>query len=328
METSLVEIVEESGIDKSQVEIIIGHFSTFLESAKGFEARAKAINVTSIADKKGMRDARELRLEMKEIRVEAEKKRKALNEKGLRERNAINGVANVIKALIIPIEQYLEQQEKFAEEQERKDKEAKLQRRIDDLAPLVEDINMYNLADMSDEVFDKLLTSSKLAHEQQIQAKQIAEEERIAKEKAEREENERIRIENEKLLKEKAEAERVEKEKEEKRQAELAEERAIAQAKVEAEEKKRKEAEEKLEEIRREEEKAKEKAEAEKKALEEKARQEALAPEKDKLMAYIEQIKSLSAPKGLSKAGDGIVSAAEEMLLAVTHFIKEEMKNL
>ena len=72
-----------------------------------------------------MKMAREGRLFLKEKRIAIEKARKAMGEQALREKQAIDGIAKVLKSLIIPIEKYLEQQEKFVEfrEKERKEKE-------------------------------------------------------------------------------------------------------------------------------------------------------------------------------------------------------------
>lgn len=60
----------------------------------------------------------------------------------------------------------------------------------------------------------------------------------------------------------------------------------------------------------------------------EKERQAALAPEKDKLTAYAESIRTLKSPEGLSKAGLEVVKTVEGKLLAISQEIKLKIKEL
>lgn len=317
METSLVEIVEQNGLEKTQAQTILDQFSGFFEQAKTLEEEARSIVVTDESQVEDMKRARVARLTLKDIRVNAEKVRKALKEDSLRKGKAIDGIANVIKALVVPIEEYLESQERFAEFRETERKEKKLAERVSLLQQYVPDTNMYNLKEMSDDGFEQLLVSSKAAREAQIAAEEKAERDRLAKEKAEREENERIRIENEKL---RADA-LAKKNADELAEKERIKEREAQQAKIDAEAKKAREAEEKLEEIQKEKEKAKVEAE-------EKQRQEKLAPEKDKLFAYAESIKSLKGPEGLSLAGQKVVENVEKKMLELSQYVKDQLKNL
>lgn len=244
MENQLQVIVRESGLDSSKAEYILRNFQNYFELAAEWEKKAKTIIVTSGEQKEAIAQAREGRLELKEKRVALEKSRKELKEQSLREGKAIDGIANVLKALIVPIEDYLEQQERFVEIQEEKKAEA---RRIE-----VE--------------------------------RRIAEEDRIAAEKAAeaaKVEQERIRLENEKLRKEAAEREKAMATERKKAEEERAALEAVAklerdkQAAKLAAEKARAEAERKAleEKARKEREKQREKLEAERK---EKERLEAL----------------------------------------------------
>ncbi len=126
------------------------------------------------------------RLHLPEKRLAIERTRKELKEQSLREGKAIDGIANVLQALIIPIEEYLGQQENFVQIREAERAEAK---RIED---------------------------ERLAEEARIAAEKAEAEERIRI----RLENERLRAEaevREKVLKAereaaeaaKAEAERI-----------------------------------------------------------------------------------------------------------------------
>ena len=243
-ETSIIQVLESSGLEKSQAKSVMQGFNDFFEEVKKHELRAKSILVTDASQVKEIKEAREIRLELKNIRVNAEKVRVERKEFLLRGGKAIDGIANVLKALIIPLEEHLDKQEHFAERMEEERKERVNAERMLSLQPYVLDITVYNLKDMTDGAFEVLLKTSKTAFEAIKDAEKKAEEERIAKEKADKEEQERVRLENEKLKKE-AEA----------KEKAFAKERA----KAEAERKK-------IEEAQIKEREAKEKAEAELKA--------------------------------------------------------------
>lgn len=338
-ENPLVLVVKESGLEPTQAQTILESFQGFFKQASEFEKRAKEIVVTEISQVADMAEARKIRLELKNIRVNAEKVKTNLKADILLKGKAIDGIYNVIKALTVPLEDHLEKQEKFAEIWAEAQAEKKLNDRKSKLMQFVEDLSLYNLKDMSDEAFAKLLESSEKAFNDKKEAERLAEEARIKKEEEDRIENERIRIENEKLKKEaeerdaKEKADREAREKKEKAEAE-AKAKADAEAKAKADEIEKAHQEElriereKTEKLERE---AREKAEAEAKAkaeADEKERQAKLAPEKDKLFSYAESIRTLESPEDLSKAGLQIVRITEEKLLKISQEVKEAIKNL
>lgn len=114
----LIQIVKESGLEVTKAQYILDNFSDYFALASDWEKKAKAIVVTSEDQKAEMKMAREGRLFLREKRIALEKSRKELKEQSLREGKAIDGIANVLKALIIPIEEYLDNQEKFVERKE------------------------------------------------------------------------------------------------------------------------------------------------------------------------------------------------------------------
>lgn len=233
MKNELTEIIKDSELEPTKSEVVLKQFTGFFEQAKEWETKSKAIVVTDVFQVKEMQQARDARLALKEIRVNAEKTRKELKEQSLREGKAIDGIANVIKALVVPIEEHLEKQEKFAEVQEEIKRELTNEKRSMLLRPYVLDVTLYNLKDMSEAGFTELLNASQVAFETKKEAERKAEEDRIAKEKADKAEQERIKQENEKLKKD-AEA----------REKEIAEERKKAEvAKKKADEAQRKERE-------------------------------------------------------------------------------------
>ena len=151
MENSLVKIVEESSLEKPKAQYILEKFEGFFKQAQEWEVKARTIVVTDAFQKEEMKKARDARLVMKGIRTGAENVRKELKEQSLREGKAIDGVANVIKALVVPIEEYLETQEKFAEriEEERLGKLA--ENRIVELGKYLvpEEVAFYDLREMT-----------------------------------------------------------------------------------------------------------------------------------------------------------------------------------
>lgn len=223
-ETALT--VETRDLEPTKSQYIIEKFKGFFEQAQEWESKARTIKISSPSQVAEMKQAREARLELKEIRVNAEKTRKELKEQSLREGKAIDGVANVIKALIVPIEEYLEGQENFAERLVEEQKMRVLADRSVALQPYVQDLAMYNLKEMSEEGFQNLLKSSMIAWNAQRDAEVEAGKQRIAKEKEEAHSREAQRIENERLKKEAQEKDVIiaaEREKKEKAEAELAE---------------------------------------------------------------------------------------------------------
>ena len=118
--TDLQIIVKDSGLEQTKAQIILDKFSGFFKLAAEWEARAKTIVVTSELNVDEMALARTGRLLLREKRLSIERTRKDLKEQSLREGKAIDGIANVLKGLIEPIEEYLEAQEKFVETRDRK----------------------------------------------------------------------------------------------------------------------------------------------------------------------------------------------------------------
>jgi len=115
MANELQLIIEKAGLESTKAQYILENFQDYFKIAAEWEEKAKAIIVTDAEQKVDMKMARTGRLFLREKRITIEKARKRLKEQSLREGKAIDGIANVLKALIVPIEQHLEKQEKFVE---------------------------------------------------------------------------------------------------------------------------------------------------------------------------------------------------------------------
>jgi len=211
--SNLVTIITETGleINSSTSQLIKEKFEPFIADMEQWKKKAEGLVVVDATEKAKMRDAREARLALRAVRVEADKVRKALKEDSNRYNKAVQGIYNFIEGKIIPLEEHLEQQEKFAEIQEKKEREALKGERVRLVSQYSNDAELFNLGELSQESFDSLYGTLKQAHEAKILAEQKAKEEAEAKAKLEAEEKERQRVEIERL---KAEAkEREEKEK-------------------------------------------------------------------------------------------------------------------
>jgi hypothetical protein len=318
----LVKIVEESGIEKTQGQIILDNFTEFFKEASEWEAKAKSIIIKDVSQVEEMKKAREARLALKTIRTTAEKTRIKLKEKSRREGLAIDGIANVLKALIIPIEEHLDKQEKFAEnlEKERKEK-IKAQRSLE-LSKYVDDITLYNFSEMLDDAFNNLIETLKTAFEVKQEAIKKAEKDRLETEKKEAIERENQRLENIRLKKE-AEA----------REKELAKERAEQKKKIEVERlkaKKEAEAREKIEaelkakkvEEERIEREKQNKLQAEKLAKLEAEKKAEQAPDREKLIKYAVELGCLGVPEVKTKEAKEVLSKALNLLGQVVAILK------
>ena len=146
-------------------------FQSAFEQAEAWREKALAVKVTSLADKEAMKQAREMRLALKNIRVEAEKKRKALKEDALVMGRAIDGVNNLLLAAIQPLERHLEEQEKFAERLAEQERQRRLAERTEALQSYLEAGQAVPALDaMTDDQFAKYLDDTKLLHAAKIEA--------------------------------------------------------------------------------------------------------------------------------------------------------------
>jgi len=199
--TQLQVIVQESGLETTKANILLKRFEDYFAIASEWETRAKVIvindeNCFTDQGKYDIQAARNGRLFLRDKRIAIEKTRKELKEQSLREGRAIDGIANVLKALIVPIEEYLEKQEHFVEHKAAAEAER-----------------------IAEEMREKA-EADRIKREKEEEAARAAEERRIRKE------NERLKAEAEKrerLLEKEREAARK---KQEQQNRALAEQRA------------------------------------------------------------------------------------------------------
>ena len=358
-ENQLVKVVNESGLDKTKAQVLLDNFSNYFDIAAKWENTANSLIITDVNQKAEMKMAREGRLFLREKRIAVEKTRKQMKEGALREGQTIDAIAKILTNLIIPIEENLEQKEKFAEIQEAKRIALLKESRSAEIAPYTDFVPAgIDLGSIDEKSYQSILNGAKLQLQAKIEADAKAESERIAKIEAERIENERIRIENERLraeseAKEKAlAAERAKVELERKKtEAKAAaerkahEEQLVIERKI-AEDKARKEREAAEAKLKAERETARiaaEKAAAErakieaelkaKRDAEEKAKLDAIeaerkaksAPDKEKLLKLAAKIRDCGLPEVQSQYAQKVIEDVKSLLEKIAVFITKKV---
>lgn len=206
----LTVVIQQSGVEQSTALTLQTSFMPFFQQAKEWDEKAKSLVVTDVSQVREMKMAREARLALRDIRINADKTRKSLKEDSLRYGKAVQGVYNVIDYLIAPIEKHLEDQEKFAERLEAKRKADLKEQRDTELLPYLAFVPyQIDLGELGEEAWATVLNGAKLQYQAKIQQDIQAETDRIAREKADAEERERIKAENERLKAEAIEREKA-----------------------------------------------------------------------------------------------------------------------
>ena len=201
-------VPEKDQLPPSLLTNIEAGFKSAFEQAEKWRTQALAIQVTSLDQKAEMKLARTIRLELKAVRVNADKARKALKADALLMGRAIDGVYNLLEAAIVPMERHLDEQEKYGERLEAARVQLVGEQRRAALTPFCMVVQTNEqLAALSDHDFACLESDAKLLHETKLEQARKAEEERIAAEQAAAAERERQRIELERLRKEAVERE-------------------------------------------------------------------------------------------------------------------------
>lgn len=296
------------------------------------EEKYMPLVINGVDDRDGYKVVHDARMDVKRLRVEVDKRRKALGEDARRYLDDVNSEAKRIIGRLTPVEEHLKSQEDaIAAEKERLKAEAEaaarklLEDRLEQLRQVEATLHPMVVEQWSDEEFATELQKATEAFAEkrriaaEAEAARKAEEDRLAKE---REELERLkaeaeakaaeerRLEAEKLAAERAELEKLKAEQEAAAQAErdrLAEEQRKqqeAQAAIDAEKRKLDEeriAREAAEKAKLEEQErvAWEKAEAEERATREAeaaALVEAQRPDREKLLAVAEAVGEIGVP--------------------------------
>jgi hypothetical protein len=331
-------------------------------------ASAKDLTITGPDDKAGYKAVQEKRKELKAERVSVENDAYDLRENAIKFQKTVIKREKQLVAIIAEEESRLSGLEDTydqwqAEIKRKKDKEEneRIQKRVDALSKFGYAIDFYEAKIMPDENYEALLghAEAEWIKDQERIAAEKAEEERLKKE-----EEERLKLEREELAKQRAEqdarekelqrqeAERLEivrkQEEQFKRESErYRKEQEAIQAQIQADREKfesekrkyeesvrlenaRKEAAERarLDEQNKIKREAEEKEQRERKAKEEATRQEALKPDKEKLLAYAAGLSSIPTPILKDSECCEVLGYAIEKLTVVEQYIKDQVSKL
>jgi len=219
-DNQLAVIVKDSGLETTKAKVILEKFHDYFDIAAEWEQKAKMIVVKDFKQTADMKMARIGRLELREKRIAIEKTRKELKEQALREGKAIDGIANILKGIIVPIEEYLQKQENFIKIKQAEHSE---QKRIEAEQKSEQMLLAAEKAER-DRIEKERLDNIRLKKEAEAREKKM-QAEREAAEKKQREIEEKARLEREAA----EEKQRKIKEVAEKK---LAEERRVADEKL------------------------------------------------------------------------------------------------
>jgi len=324
METITNEIVKinasDYGLDSTKAQEIEAMFLPMLNKMKKLEKDYNEIIKLPI-NPETCQKAKELRLQYVRVRTGTAEIHKELKAFYLNGGRFVDGWKNAQLFASQEIEETLKKIENHFEilEAERK---AKIKaERIAMIQPYVEDVNTFMLGEMTKNAFKILFAGAKSQYEARIAAEKKAEEERQAAIKAEQERQEKIRLENIRLQKEaKAKEKQFAAERE---KARLEQERIEKERTAEREKFEKEKAEMLAKEAARlkvidDEKRAK--AQAEKKAK--------LAPDKEKLLNFMQSINDLPRPEIKSIEAASIMGNANTMLVQAANYIRDNANKL
>jgi hypothetical protein len=271
----------EENIDRSEVPAILREFEVSV-SLFDIAQQARSIVVTDASQTDLISKAREFRLKLKTERVRISKAKDVVKAPYLRKTQVIDGIHRIIKRMFEAEEAHLQTQEDFAAIKERERIAFVADTRRERLLSYNFKDEVPGLGSLPDANFDLLLAGARAKwdeHIAELKRQEQEDKERLEREAKLLEENERLRLEKEEAD-HKAESERVERERIEtaaRQEREVAEQKERDRIAAEEAEKQRVAAAE----------------ETERQRLAAETRAKELAPDREKLLAYAQEISKL-----------------------------------
>lgn len=197
---------------RNEVQTVLNHV---FNGVTKMREQLDAVNVEDEDDKASMKVANAIRLNVREVRLNAEKtfdaKRSEVQSQMLsfKTEDALWLKAKqTMQILTKEIEEIAKWKEKTKERADAQRKEEKVQERISDVAKFNPELTRSEFESMSDESFDFFLKGIEKQYNERIEAEKKAEADRLAAIEADRLERERIKAENERLQREAEEKEK------------------------------------------------------------------------------------------------------------------------
>ena len=184
--TELIQLVETSGLEKTKQNQIAETLGAFFNKAAEWDDTIKSIVITSPEETGKMKMAKEGRLTLKNMRLEAEKIVKSKRDEvkyrmanDVLEDKLWLKAGQMMEATFKNLETKLEEKEKFAERWEAEQKEKLKQSRLAELLPLgFQYENGFDLGNMSEQMYQSLKVGLETAKKEKEEAERKAEEER------------------------------------------------------------------------------------------------------------------------------------------------------
>jgi hypothetical protein len=178
-------LIKIARVDATQEGLIRRNFGHYFRDLAELRKEVFSLVVTDETEIQKMALAREKRLRLKSIRVNAEHTRKAGKDESLRYGRLWDGLYKLIEGPCVEGEDHLEKQENFAKIAEQNRRQELKERRSLELSPYVETTVFFDLAHMSEEAYQMLLSGSIAGHEKKQRDLHEAEQLRIAQERQE-----------------------------------------------------------------------------------------------------------------------------------------------
>ncbi len=191
--SALVKIIEEHQLPSEKALQLQEKFLPIMKSLREWEDQALSIVVENETQKDLMKKARTMRLDLRDIRVNAEKDKKVMKEDSIREGAAIQKSFNYIEHRIKTLEEHLSTQENYAEIKKQERIDALQKERVAIMQPYFEFVPA-NMAygEMEESDFNKMLEGAKLQVQKKIDDEKAAKELEAQKDKIDQIEKDRM----------------------------------------------------------------------------------------------------------------------------------------
>ena len=305
---AFLEAFTEQKLSKDEVQSVLSEFAMSVSLGEIGE-EAYSIVVTDVNEVEKMERARRLRLKLVKERNRIDRVRKELKEPYKRKVDVIDGVGRILRKMMEDAESHLELQETFAERIAAAELAKLVAEREAALAPYVEDMSVYanSLGHLEQPAFDGLLANAKEAFE-------LREADRLRVEREKEIAAEALRLENDRLRREAEEARiREQSEKLQKEEAERKQREAEAETLRIRQEAERKDIERLFAE------------EAERRRIADEAAKLAAAPDREKLLNYVERVRDTATSEFPVSLENSIARAHAEVFLWVVKAAADDL---
>lgn len=176
MSKELKKIASGYGLTEAKAAEVVSNFDQYEQLIAKWQEKADSIVVQNEDDTESMDKARDLRLQIRKVRIEVEKRRKDLGEEAHKYKKAVDTIGRTIREPLEKLEASLMEKEKFAELQQAK-KQAELRsQRMEELKEYQVNFDGVDLGTMDEDSYEIFKFGVVKRHEDKIKAQKEAEE--------------------------------------------------------------------------------------------------------------------------------------------------------